>query len=93
MRVDIKLVSFDDSLQKALTLTLNPRRQLRPHRRSLRADVSRISLDTLYHRLTEPRDKIFVLYALLSSIGLQLADPDYTKSVPDIIRDTTIDVI
>ena len=92
MRVDIKLVSFDESLQKVLTLTLDPLRQLRLHRRSLRAEVSRISLDTLYYRLTEPRDKIFALYALLSSIGLQLADPDYTKSVPDIIRDTTIDV-
>ena len=104
----ITFTSFMDqivAMQQALTLTLCPPRQLRLHRRLAAkrtqpsvdqeeaGDISRTLLDARYHESTEPRDKIFALYALLLDMSLHLATPDYAIPVALLYRETTIAVI
>ncbi|KUJ13797.1 uncharacterized protein LY89DRAFT_147358 [Mollisia scopiformis] len=38
---------------------------------------------------SDPRDKVFALHSLLTSIGLPLPPPDYTKDVGTVYRETT----
>ena len=39
---------------------------------------------------TDPRDKVFGLYAILSCLGLSLPDPDYSKTMPTVYEELTI---
>ncbi|KAL9072456.1 MAG: hypothetical protein Q9157_005102 [Trypethelium eluteriae] len=46
-----------------------------------------------WSRCSEAKDKVFALHGLLTTAGLPLPPPDYSKSTADIYRETTIAVL
>jgi hypothetical protein len=49
--------------------------------------ASNLLLLCQFHSASEPRDKVYALFSLLKQLGVELPDPDYSKSVMTVYRE------
>ncbi len=82
----ILLLMLHQSLRRMVT-------QKRQGSTTKRYDIFNVLLQTQIAKATEPKDKIYALYGILSQLGIDFPKPDYQQSTADIYREATSLVI
>lgn len=55
--------------------------------------ISPLLRSTQEREVTDPRDRIYTLYAIFSSLRVNLPPPDYSKDTVQVFRETTVKAI